>query len=186
MRKPRLLAAIALALAAVTAVGSAVVATPASAAGYDGHYGDAWIGGKWGQDYYTYAHRSADLKVTASGPAQVKHGEEYLYTVDVTNRGKASATRVGLVSQVPAGFTYLAHRVDHGSATEHLGATIYDGGRIVADFGTLRPGETARLQIAGTAPGFGGGTMKQLNDTWTSSPETELRNNHSTVATTIR
>ncbi|HET6856253.1 MAG TPA: hypothetical protein VFH94_04045 [Streptomyces sp.] len=176
------------AVSAAVLAASAVLAAPASAdsgpgSGYGGDYGNAWTGGKWGKDYYTYnpgyQYRSADVKVTATGPARVTHGQEHVYTVEVTNTGSAAASRVGMTTTLPNGFTYLAARTSQGDVR----AT--GDGRVLADLGAIKPKETVRVQIAGKAPSHGGGTVELATTAWTASPETHMSDNRASVATRI-
>ncbi|MFE2283236.1 hypothetical protein ACFXDJ_03550 [Streptomyces sp. NPDC059443] len=201
------------ALIVTTAVagGSLAAAAPASAA-YGGGYGDAWVKGygpdygqRWVDNYggrypdnwtdaYDKNHGApwgggvpvapvakADVRITATGPAYLDHDEEQLWTVEITNTGKAAAQNVRSSTTMPGGIEYRAHRIQQGSASEELTSD----GRIVLTIGTLMPGETVRLQIAGNAPSYGGGTVQLTSTVNTTSPESDTTNNTATVHTRI-
>ncbi|MFD3514747.1 hypothetical protein [Streptomyces sp. NPDC058657] len=174
------------ALTAVTAAPASAAPTapkpPAPSYGYDGHYGDAWIGGKWGQDYYRYpkptvAH--ADLKVTASGPSHIDHNQEQVWRVKVTNVGRSTANAVNLVTTLPNGIDHVADRVSQGTSS------YTPGGSLVAGLGSLKPGATVTLDIAGRGPSYGGGTVHLRTEAGTSSREVNTSNNSATVTTRI-
>ncbi|MFC8127134.1 hypothetical protein [Streptomyces sp. NPDC057302] len=171
---------------------AAISAAPASAAplapkppapsyGYDGHYGDAWTGGRWDQDYYQHSKpkTGADLKVTASGPTHIDHHQEQRWQVEVTNVGKGKAENVDLVTTLPNGIDHVADRVSQGNST------YTPGGSLIANLGTVKPGSTVRLEIAGKGPSHGGGTVHLRSEAGTASPETNTTNNSAGVTTRI-
>lgn len=171
---------------------AAVSAAPASAApsatkppapsyGYDGNYGDAWIGGRWDQDYYQHSKpkAGADLKVTASGPSHIDHNQEQRWQIVVTNVGKSKADNVDLVTTLPHGIGHVADRVSQGNST------YTPGGSLIANLGTVKPGSTVRLEVAGKGPSYGGGTVHLRSEAGTASPETDANNNTASVATRI-
>ena len=169
------------ATAAPAAAAPAAPKPPAPSSGYDGHYGDAWIGGHWNQDYYQYPRpkAGADLKITATGPQHIDHNQERVWQVVVTNIGKSTANKVNLSTTLPNGITHVADRVSQGSAT------YTPGGSLIADLGDLKPGATVRLDIAGKGPSYGGGTVHLRSEAGTTSRETNTGNNTASVATRI-
>ncbi|MFJ6700552.1 hypothetical protein ACIQM4_31525 [Streptomyces sp. NPDC091272] len=174
------------ALTAATAAPASAAPTepkpPAPSYGYDGHYGDAWTGGRWGQDYYRYPKpkvAQADLKVSASGPAHIDHNQEQVWRVVVTNVGKSTAADVNLVTTLPNGISHVADRVSQGSSS------YTPGGNLVAGVGSLKPGATVTLELAGKGPSYGGGTVHLRTEAGTSSRETNTANNSASVATRI-
>ncbi|WP_449479836.1 hypothetical protein [Streptomyces avidinii] len=201
-RTSRRAAAALLAAVAVTGA-SAAVAGPASAADYGGNYGDAWVknnghgnygkgydknygdnygngyDGHYGDAWIPAGLRKADLKVTASGPATIAHDQEQRWVVEVTNAGRVDAASVKLSTTMPNGIRYVAHRASQGS-TE-----LTSDGRIVLSAGTVKPGATVRLEIAGRGPSHGGGTVQLRNQASTSTPETSTANNSAVVNTKI-
>ncbi|MER5951905.1 hypothetical protein ABT127_38305 [Streptomyces sp. NPDC001904] len=142
---------------------------------YDKDYGKAWGGG------VTDKQRLADVAVTASGPRHLDHHQEQRWVVEFTNKGSATARNVRSTTTMPNGITYLAHRISEGHASE----TLTGDGRIVLDIGDVAPGRTVRLEIAGRAPSYGGGTVQLSTSITTSSPERSTGNNSAVVHTRI-
>ncbi|MBI3816603.1 DUF11 domain-containing protein [Candidatus Peregrinibacteria bacterium] len=57
---------------------------------------------------------SADIVVTASGPAAVNRGDAFVYAYTVTNVGPSAATRVMLTQTIPAGWRFERNGSDPG------------------------------------------------------------------------
>jgi uncharacterized repeat protein (TIGR01451 family) len=181
-------------LAAAAAAGTALAASPASAFdysrytnnyGYDGNYGKGWHDYNPGQSYY----KIADIKVTVDGVTKAANGQEFLYTITVTNQGKATASNVKATADLQGGYTYLADRASQGTTTtqniEQGEMLTHNDGRVLADFGTLKAGQSATLQIAGQAPGYGTGSLTQQIQASTSSAETSYANNGASIVTQV-
>ncbi|MGY0024295.1 DUF11 domain-containing protein [Streptomyces sp. YJ-C3] len=186
-------------LAMAGAAGVSVAATGVASADHGGNYGDSWVkrygngyadnwtktydkdhGKPWGGGT-TGRQQLADVRITASGPSHLDHGQEQRWVVEVTNSGTATAKNVRSSTTMPNGITYVAHRISQGHASESLTGD----GRIVLTIGDLAPGQTVRLEIAGRAPSYGGGTVRLVNTVTTSSPESSTGNNTATVPTRI-
>ncbi|MFJ4714537.1 hypothetical protein [Streptomyces sp. NPDC088785] len=161
----------------------------AHAAGYDGDYGKGWTDNyRYDKDYgkpwgggASDKQRLADVAVTASGPRHLDHDQEQRWVVEFTNKGSATAKNVRTSTTMPNGITYLAHRISQGHASE----TLTGDGRIVLAIGDLAPGRTVRLEIAGRAPSYGGGTVHLSNTVTTTSQERGSGNNTAVVHTRI-
>ncbi|MYW62588.1 DUF11 domain-containing protein [Streptomyces sp. SID8379] len=157
--------------------------------GYDGDYGKGWTDNyRYDKDYgkpwgggASDKQRLADVAVTASGPRHLDHNQEQRWVVEFTNKGSATAKNVRSSTTMPAGITYLAHRISQGHASE----TLTSDGRIVLAIGDLAPGRTVRLEVAGRAPSYGGGTVHLSNSVTTSSQERGTGNNSAVVHTCI-
>ncbi|MDG4856594.1 hypothetical protein P8605_00120 [Streptomyces sp. T-3] len=156
--------------------------------GYGGDYADNWTdtynedyGRPWGGGVPAKKQAKADVSVSASGPAHIDHNQEQLWTVEITNTGKATAQQVRAVTSLPNGITHRAHRISSGPGS----AQQADDGRITVTTGALKPGQTVRLQIAGKGPSYGGGTVQLHTQATTTSPETSTGNNTATVSTRI-
>ncbi|MYT73449.1 MULTISPECIES: DUF11 domain-containing protein [unclassified Streptomyces] len=157
--------------------------------GYDGDYGKGWTDNyRYDKDYgkpwgggVTDKQRIADVAVTASGPRQLDHNQEQRWVVEFTNKGSATAKNVRSSTTMPNGIRYLAHRISEGHASE----TLTSDGRIVLSIGDLAPGRTVRLEIAGRAPSYGGGTVQLSTSVTASGPERTTGNNTAVVQTRI-
>ncbi|MEU6841636.1 hypothetical protein ABZ930_07135 [Streptomyces sp. NPDC046716] len=157
--------------------------------GYDGDYGRGWTDNyRYDKDYgkpwgggVTDKQRLADVTVTASGPRHLDHHQEQRWVVEFTNKGSATAENVRSSTTMPGGIRYLAHRISEGPASE----TLTGDGRIVLAIGDLAPGHTVRLEIAGRAPSYGGGTVRLSTSVTTDSPERTSGNNTAVVHTRI-
>ncbi|MFG3280584.1 hypothetical protein [Streptomyces sp. NPDC048111] len=141
---------------------------------YDKHYGDAWTP-------RVPAQSRADIAVSASGPAHIDHDQEQLWTVRITNSGKATAHSVRSVTTLPAGIEHRAHRISQGAGH----AELTGDGRVVVTIGALKPGQSVQLQIAGRGPSYGGGTVQLVTKATTASAEQNTSDNTATVRTRI-
>lgn len=90
---------------------------------------------------------SPDLLTTKTGPQgpnTVVAGEDFTYTITVTNRGGAAATNVVVTDTLPAATTYVTHWTD-------LGSCNFTAGTVTNNIATLNPGQTSTLWITVTA-----------------------------------
>lgn len=86
------------------------------------------------------------LYVTNSVPVSVAFGQQYAYTVTVTNPGGAgTATGVSLTDPLPAGLTFV-------SAVPSTGSCAFSSGTVSCALGQLPPGSTDTVTITVTAP----------------------------------
>ena len=119
----------------------------------------------------------ADLSVTKSDNADpVTVGEEFRYTVVVTNNGPDTAEGVTLSDSMPAGTTHLLPIISQGycSSTPSF---------IFCHVGTLDAGESATLTIRTTASALGVITNSAHANSETDDPDTS--NNGDSEDTTV-
>src|SRR5690606_28367574 len=80
-----------------------------------------------------------DLAVSKAGPATAVAGEEIVYSLTVTNSGRATATAVSLVDALPAGVSFVDAASSQG---------LCDAG-VSCELGTMGSGATATIVVTG-------------------------------------
>ena len=120
---------------------------------------------------------AADLQVTKTGPATGTVGENVTYTISVSNLSTTStAAAAQLTDVLPAGLTLV-------SATSSVGSVSSSGGVISANLGDLAPGASETLTVI-ALPNAAGAISNTVSAS-TSSGDSNMSNNFSTVNTTI-
>jgi uncharacterized repeat protein (TIGR01451 family) len=116
---------------------------------FDDAAGDAGrIDGGWTLNIQTATPvvNSADLAVSATGPAVVAPGAPFTNVIVVTNFGPAIATGVTLSNTLSGGFVLAGVTVSQGSYSTGPGS-------VTASLGTLGVGGSAVVRITGSGPG---------------------------------
>ncbi len=86
---------------------------------------------------------AANLVVTKDGPtAPVAAGDQFDYTIIVTNDGPSDAVAVVVDDPLPAGITYVTSTVSGGAGTETCDATVF------CDLGTIPAGGTETITVS--------------------------------------
>ena len=88
----------------------------------------------------------ADLLVTKDGPATVKVGDTFTYTLTVENLGPDTAVNVVVTDTLPAGVTFVSATTPCTEA----------GGVVVCALGDFASGDLAVIEIVVTAPDTAG------------------------------
>jgi uncharacterized delta-60 repeat protein/uncharacterized repeat protein (TIGR01451 family) len=104
-------------------------------------------------------------------------GDEYSYTLTVTNKGPGVATGVSLVQDLPAEVTFVSAQASHG--------TVSGTSTLTNSIGTLTVGQTATLQVTVSTASA---TPKLVNSTATvtsNEPDTNTANNSASEPTRI-
>jgi uncharacterized repeat protein (TIGR01451 family) len=120
---------------------------------------------------------TADLKVTKRTPdANVSVGEDFTWTVRVTNRGQARAADVRLVDTLPVSVRLLNIIPSQGGPCE------VDFPRVVCTLDTIGKGKTAvvKLRVEATQAGV----LKNKARANTSTSETQLSDNRAVSVVT--
>ncbi len=117
---------------------------------------------------------SADVAVTATGPASIIAGSPVSYVVTVANYGPATATGVTLTDTLPAGFTL-------GSVSVSQGSYITGAGLVTANLGALASGTTATVTISGT----GTANLTNLLAVTAAQSDANLANNSFSIVTVL-
>lgn len=117
---------------------------------------------------------SADVQITKTGPATGAAGAALTYTLTVTNAGPSTATAVQVTDSLPVGTTF-------GSAS--AGGTAV--GRLVTwpAIPTLAPGASQSFTV--TLSAAEGGTIVNVANATTTTPDPTPANNRATATTTI-
>jgi uncharacterized repeat protein (TIGR01451 family) len=129
----------------------------------------------------------ADVAVTVTGPANVVAGNDVTFNVTVTNNGPSDAQGVTLGDTLPAGTTFVSETQNSGPSftciTPAAGAT----GSISCTIPTLASGATATFTVVlHVSPTVAGGTT--IGDTTTvgtTTPDSVMSDNSSTVTVTV-
>ncbi len=114
----------------------------------------------------------ADLKVTKATPdARVSVGEDFTWTVRVTNLGRARAANVRVVDTLPISVRLLNILPSQG------GPCQVDFPQVICTLDTVGKGKTAviKLKAEATQPG----TLRNAARASTTTPEVRLSNNRS-------
>jgi uncharacterized repeat protein (TIGR01451 family) len=120
---------------------------------------------------------SADLAVTATGPAGANEGDQVVYTITVVNTDPTnSGTGVVLTDTLGANLSYV-------SATASQGAFSQSGGVVTFTLGTLAPGAAATLTV--TAKATEDGTVTNAASVSATSADPVSGNNSATAGTTV-
>jgi uncharacterized repeat protein (TIGR01451 family) len=120
---------------------------------------------------------SADLSVANSGPATANEGDQFTYTVTVTNKDAANpGTGVVLTDTLGANLSYV-------SATSSQGTFSRSGSVVTFTLGTLAPGATATLTIKAQATEDG--TLTNSASVTASSGDPVTTNNSATASTPV-
>lgn len=104
----------------------------------------------------TLAAPAANLTVSNSAPASERAGTPFTYTINVNNRGNATATGATVSDTLPAGLLNV-------SAVDSAGAVQVSGGQITDALGSLPGGASETLTITATPAAALDGTT--LSDT---------------------
>ncbi|PKL58205.1 MAG: hypothetical protein CVV34_03530, partial [Methanomicrobiales archaeon HGW-Methanomicrobiales-5] len=93
--------------------------------------------------------RAADLSITKTSPvSEIALGEQFTYTITVTNSGPSSATNTAITDTIPAGLTYVSSTTSQGS--------IFRVGNLVSAFpGTIVSGGVVTITITVRATAVG-------------------------------
>ena len=116
----------------------------------------------------TVTEPAPDLAVTVEDPGFVVTGNNFTYSITVTNNGPAQATGVTLTNNLPGAVNFV-------SATSSQG-DISDSGRIVtANLGDLDSGETATVDILVTP--IAADLLTNIVSVTSNEPDPDLTNN---------
>ena len=115
----------------------------------------------------------ADVAVTVSGPATVLAGENYTYTITVTNLGPATATNIIATNLLPAGVTYVS-----GTGVASVG-----GSTVTFNTITLAANGTTTFTVTVTAPASGSLTNRASGAATT--PDPVVANNNGSAGTAV-
>ncbi|MFN9405479.1 MAG: Calx-beta domain-containing protein [Dolichospermum sp.] len=88
---------------------------------------------------------TSDLSVIRTdNEDSVNLGEQYIYTLTVTNNGPNDATEVVLTENLPSGVNFISQTVNQGFTSFNYSSQIQI---LTANFGTIKSGQTATLSI---------------------------------------
>ena len=89
------------------------------------------------------AQAGTGLTVDAGGPPAVFTGQQFDFTIEVTNTGSGTATNVVVVDTLPAAGSFVS--------SDPAGSLV--GNTLTLDLGDLGPGESASITVTWLAPG---------------------------------
>src|SRR5262249_21318542 len=116
---------------------------------------------------------AADLSITKTAPATVTTGQQFTYTLQVSNAGPGTASNVSVTDTLPTGVTFV-------SASS--GCTN-SSGTVTCVVGSLKSGKSSTDTITVTAPATAG----MITNTATVNPtDQNPQNNTSSVTTTVQ
>jgi uncharacterized repeat protein (TIGR01451 family) len=116
---------------------------------------------------------NADLSITKSAPAEVTVGDDFTYTLEVTNNGPATAVDTTVSDTLPAGVTFVSATA---GCTEAAGV-------VTCDLGDLASGGTATVEIVVTADAVG--TVNNTASVASSSPDPDTTDNSDSAETDV-
>ncbi len=116
---------------------------------------------------------SADLSLTASGPASVTPGQTAVYTISITNNGPSDAATVTVTDATPAGLSFVS---TSGDCTTAFPCAL----------GTVPAGATRTITATFQVPSGYAGANPILNVVSVSSPSADpVPGNESQTVTTV-
>ncbi len=115
----------------------------------------------------------ADLALTKSAPATANVGDNFTYTLEVTNSGPATALDTTVIDTLPAGVTFVSATA---GCTEAAGV-------VTCDLGDLASGGTATIEIVVTADEAG--TVSNTAEVSSTSPDPDTTNNSDSADTDV-
>ncbi len=123
------------------------------------------------------AEPQADLALRLSvAPDPVQVGQALTYTVVVTNNGPTRARQVTVSDVLPTGVTFV-------SATPSQGTATTSGGVLTGNFGDLRVGQNATLQVVVRPTEVG--TLSNTVSVRSAETDPEPQDNTATVTTAV-
>jgi len=150
------------------------VRTPTGPGSLDGFTGTATGVGTTFNNINLVAGLTADVTMTASGPATAVTGGPLVNIFPVTNNGPDTATGVVVSGTLPAGLTFVSATPSQGICS---GTTT-----ITCNIGTLANGASATITVAATVTASGGSVSN--TSTVTSTTIDPTSSNDSATATT--
>ncbi|MEU6610952.1 DUF11 domain-containing protein [Streptomyces shenzhenensis] len=118
----------------------------------------------------------ADLGVVKWAPAEVMEGDQFTYKITVTNHGPADSSGWTVNDTLPALF--------RNPTTSTPGCTI-DGSQLSCTGGALAVGDSATIEVTGTAPVPGGITLDNRAIVRGNDPDPVPGNNESPATTVV-
>jgi uncharacterized repeat protein (TIGR01451 family) len=117
---------------------------------------------------------TADLDVTAAGPATGNEGDTVTYTFTVTNNGPNDAQSSTLTDALPPNLHFV-------SATTTQGTFSQSGGVVTFSLGTVAVGGSVTATV--TAQAFEDGNLSSTANVSSGTPDSNTANNNATVTT---
>jgi uncharacterized repeat protein (TIGR01451 family) len=119
---------------------------------------------------------SADLKLVKTASATTVHeGEDFHYTVVVTNAGPSTARAVTVTDSLPAGVALRSASSTRGTCTQ--------GNPVVCELGDIPSGGKATITLEVTTTDAGRPENTAIVESPTSDPDTTNNSDHTTVTT---
>jgi large repetitive protein len=119
---------------------------------------------------------SADLKLVKTASATTVHeGEDFHYTVVVTNAGPSTARAATVTDSLPAGVSLRSAASTRGSCTQ--------GDPVVCQLGDIPSGGSATITLEATATDAGRPENTAVVESPTADPDTTNNSDHTTVTT---
>jgi uncharacterized repeat protein (TIGR01451 family) len=117
-----------------------------------------------------------DLQITKTGPATATAGQNYSYTLAVTNLGSLTAPGATVTDTLPAGLTVV-------SATATTGSCTAAGSTVTCQLGTVGPSQVVgiTLTVTPTTPG----SITNTASVSTSGTDVNPANNTASAATQV-
>ena len=119
-----------------------------------------------------------DVQIAKTGPSVVTRGENFTYTLTVTNNGPATATGVVVTDVLPSGLTFVSTSAE----CQNL------NGIVTCQAGTIAAAQSRAFSVTVVAPAVGSCTQASVTNTATvtsSGTDNNVGNNSSSLTTQV-
>jgi len=124
----------------------------------------------------TTVHPLSDLSISQTGPASGYAGTNFIYTLNITNRGPSAAPNVTVTDVIPAGSSFV-------SANNPLGSVSQLNGIVTCNISSLASNATGTITI--TVRPLSGGTVTNSATIASAADELNPANNSASVITAV-
>jgi uncharacterized repeat protein (TIGR01451 family) len=135
----------------------------------------------------TTVQTRADISVTKTGPNTAVSGDEFDYTIVLTNGGPSDAQSVALSDTLPAGTTFVSLSQSGGNTFSCTTPPVGSGGTVSCTRATLAAGasQTFTLRVAVVYPLDAGTVLANTATGASATQDPSATNNSSTNETTV-
>jgi uncharacterized repeat protein (TIGR01451 family) len=126
---------------------------------------------------------AADVGITLSVPPRVSPGGTLMYSMTVTNAGRATATDVVAVNPLPAGTVFASASASQGAVTT---PAVGSNGTVTVNIGSLAKDATATVSVVVTVTAPSGTVLTDTATVSATTQDLNSDNNTATKRTTVR